>query len=48
MTGIGALVIRSTGGPVAAGDIDQRVREWCEALGLTPGGDDNNTEENPE
>jgi hypothetical protein len=28
-------------------DIDQRVREWCEALGLTLGGDDN-TEETPE
>lgn len=46
MTADSAPVIRSTGGPVAADDIDQRVREWCQALGLTLSGDD--TEETPE
>jgi hypothetical protein len=46
MTGSSASVIRSTSGPVAADDIDQRVREWCEALGIPFG--DIRTEENPE
>jgi len=47
MTGNIAPVVRSTGGPVADEDeISERVREWCEALGLTLGGDDN-TEETP-
>lgn len=37
-----AHLIRNTGGPVAAeNELDQRIREWCAALGLTLGGDDN-------
>jgi hypothetical protein len=34
MTAVSAPVIRSTGGPVAADDTDQRVREWCRLLGI--------------
>jgi hypothetical protein len=35
MTVDSAPVIRSTGGPVAAEDeLSERVREWCQALGI--------------
>lgn len=41
-----APAIRSTSAPDAVDDIDQRVREWCEALGIPFA--DLSTEEAPE
>jgi hypothetical protein len=42
-----APLIRSTGGPITAEDeLSERVREWCEALGIPYA--DISAKENPE
>lgn len=46
MTSINTPVIRSAGAPVAADDIDQRVAEWCQVLGIPFA--DLSAEEDPE